>query len=99
ATAGVVARLGAVPVFVDIDETTFNLSPDAVEAFLRDDCEQRDGQTVNRRTGRPVKAMIPVHLYGQMAEMERLVEIARRYGLAVVEDAAQAIGAELEDGR
>jgi len=99
ATAGVVSRLNARPVFCDIDEATFNLSPEAVADFLASECERRDGRIVNRRTGGTVKAIIPVHLYGQMADMERLMEIARRYELAVVEDAAQAIGAELSNGR
>src|SRR5690606_20792392 len=99
ATAGVIARLNARPVFCDIDEATFNLSPSAVADFLASDCERRDGRIVNRRTGGTVKAMIPVHLYGQMADMDALTETARRYGLAVIEDAAQAIGAELANGR
>jgi len=99
ATAGVIARVNARPVFCDIDEATYNLSPDGVADFLATDCERRDGRVVNRRTGGTVKAIIPVHLYGQMADMDALVAIARRYGLAVVEDAAQAIGAELADGR
>src|SRR5690606_39817551 len=62
-------------------------------------CERRNGQLVDKRTGGTVKAIMPVHLYGQMADMDALMEIARRHGLAVVEDAAQAIGAELPDGR
>ncbi|HEX6993814.1 MAG TPA: DegT/DnrJ/EryC1/StrS family aminotransferase [Gammaproteobacteria bacterium] len=99
ATAGVIARMNARPVFCDIDEATFNLSPSAVADFLASECERRDGRIVNRRTGGTVKAIIPVHLYGQMADMDALTEIARRYGLAVVEDAAQAIGAELANGR
>src|SRR5690606_19626769 len=99
ATAGVISRLNARPVFCDIDEATFNLSPGAVENFLRSDCERRGGRVVNRRTGGAVKAIIPVHLYGQMADMDALMELARRFGLAVVEDAAQALGAELADGR
>src|SRR5690606_9913829 len=99
ATAGVIARLNARPIFCDIDEATFNLSPREVESFLASDCERRDGRLVNRRTGGTVKAIIPVHLFGQMADMDSLMEIARRHGLAVVEDAAQAIGAELADGR
>ncbi len=99
ATAGVIARLNARPVFCDIDESTFNLSPDAVRDFLEQGCERRDGRLVNRRTGGTVKAILPVHLYGQMADMEPLCELARQHGLAVIEDAAQAIGAELADGR
>lgn len=99
ATGGVIARLNARPIFCDIDEASFNLSPEAVADFLRAECEQRGGRVVNKRTGGTVKAILPVHLYGQMADMDALMEIARTHGLAVVEDAAQAIGAALPDGR
>jgi dTDP-4-amino-4,6-dideoxygalactose transaminase len=99
ATGGVVARLGARPVFCDIDPQTFNLAPSAVEELIEESCESRDGRLVNRRTGGVVRALIPVHLYGQVAEMDALLDIAKRHSLRVVEDAAQAIGAELADGR
>ena len=94
ATAGTIARVGARPTFCDIDPETFNLSPAAVTAFIERKCEARDGTLVNRDTGGTIKAMMPVHLYGQVADIGPLVQIARRYGLKVIEDAAQAIGAE-----
>jgi dTDP-4-amino-4,6-dideoxygalactose transaminase len=99
ATAGVVARLGARPLFCDIDPRTYNIDPAAVRATLSEKCEQRGDRLVNRATGGVVKALLPVHLYGQMAAMDELMAIAKRHRLAVVEDAAQAIGAALPDGR
>ena len=99
ATAGVIARLGARPLFCDIDPQTFNLDPVAVRATIATQCEQRGDRLVNRATGGVVKALLPVHLYGQMAELDSFMSIARRHRLAVVEDAAQAIGAALADGR
>jgi len=83
ATAGVIARLGATPEFVDIDSDTYNLSPEALRKWFESETEKR-----NR-----VKAIIPVHLYGQCADMDPILEIAGRFGIPVVEDAAQAIGA------
>ncbi|MCS6896594.1 MAG: aminotransferase class I/II-fold pyridoxal phosphate-dependent enzyme, partial [Nitrospira sp.] len=83
ATAGVVARLHAKPVFVDIDPVSFNIDPSKIET------------AVTPKT----KAIIPVHLYGQCAEMAPISDVARSRGLAVIEDAAQAIGAEYRDGR
>jgi dTDP-4-amino-4,6-dideoxygalactose transaminase len=77
ATAGVVARVGARPAFVDIDPATFNMDPKAFEAAITP----------------ATKAVIPVHRFGQLAEMETICSIAQRHGIAVIEDAAQAIGA------
>ncbi len=98
-TGGVVARVGARPVYCDINPVTFNLSPAAVRSFLAEQCERRGGAVRNKRTGGTVRALMPVHLFGQMTDMDALMAIAREYGLAVVEDAAQAIGAEAPGGR
>jgi len=83
ATVGCVLRLGARPLFVDIDPITYNIDPALLEEALAED---------SARTAR-IKAIIPVHLYGQCADMARIMPIADRYGIPVVEDAAQAIGA------
>lgn len=99
ATAGVIARLGARPFFCDIDADTFNLDPAAVRAALAAQCERRGDRLVNRATGGAIKALLPVHLYGQMADLDAFASIAKAHRLAVVEDAAQAIGAALADGR
>ncbi|HEX5206212.1 MAG TPA: DegT/DnrJ/EryC1/StrS family aminotransferase [Steroidobacteraceae bacterium] len=103
ATAGTIARLGARPVFCDIDRESFNLSPARVEELIARDCEVRDGggarQVIHRKTGGQIKAIMPVHLYGQVCEMDAFMDIAGRLGLHVIEDAAQAIGAYDEKGR
>jgi len=84
ATAGVVHNVGGTPVFADIDPKTFNLDPADVRRILATNHELRTN----------IKAIIPVHLYGQMADMDEIMAIAEEYSIAVVEDAAQAIGAE-----
>jgi dTDP-4-amino-4,6-dideoxygalactose transaminase len=99
ATAGTIARAGARPLFCDIDAPSFNLSATAVAACIASHCERRGSELVHRRTGGRVRAIMPVHLYGQVADMAALMQIARREGLKVIEDAAQAIGADSADGR
>jgi dTDP-4-amino-4,6-dideoxygalactose transaminase len=99
ATAGVIARLGARPLFCDIDERTFNLDPQAVIRFIEAECDADGDRLVHRASRSVIKALIPVHLYGQMADMDAFTSVARRYRLAVIEDAAQAIGSALADGR
>ena len=88
ATAGVVARLGATPVFVDIDPRTFNLDPRALTAWW-------DGHAGERQH---VKAIVPVHLFGQCADMDPILALAAAHGVPVVEDAAQALGARYGGG-
>src|SRR5450631_559660 len=99
ATAGTIARSGARPVFCDIEPVTYNLSPPAVHAFIHDHCQTEGNRLINRTTGGRIRALMPVHLYGQCADMDPLMAIARQYGLKVIEDAAQAIGTQYGDGR
>ena len=99
ATAGTIARSGARPVFCDIDPQTFNICPQAVQRFIDERCVSRDNTLVHRATGGRIRALMPVHLYGQSADMRSLAEIAKRYELFMIEDAAQAIGTETIDGR
>ena len=85
ATVSAIMNVGAQPVFCDILPSTFNMDPNAAEAILR------------RDTSRKIKAIIPVHLYGQAADLESIVSLADKYHLSLIEDAAQAIGAEVKD--
>jgi dTDP-4-amino-4,6-dideoxygalactose transaminase len=99
ATGGTIARVGARPLFCDIDPDTFNISPAALQVLIQERCELRGREWVNRRTGGRLKALMPVHLYGQLCDMDALMTTAQRLGLHVVEDAAQAIGAEDAAGK
>ena len=83
ATAGVVSRINAVPVFADIDPVTFNISPAEIKKRITD----------------KTRAIIPVHLYGQSCEMDMIMGIAKEYNLKVVEDGAQAIGVQYKNGK
>jgi dTDP-4-amino-4,6-dideoxygalactose transaminase len=93
ATAGCIARVGARPLFVDIDPVTFNISPDATANFLKACRRNGKGQAIDPG-GRVIRAIIPVHLFGLCCDMNALNALAELYQLTVVEDAAQAIGAE-----
>jgi dTDP-4-amino-4,6-dideoxygalactose transaminase len=90
ATAGSIARTGAKPLFVDIDPKTFNISSECLESVV---------DSMPRTELKKLKAVIPVHLYGQCADMAPILEICKKYNLVVIEDAAQAIGAEYQGQR
>jgi dTDP-4-amino-4,6-dideoxygalactose transaminase len=99
ATAGTIARAGARPIFCDIEPHSFNIDPRSVQALLEQHCERRAAGLFDRRSGARVRALMPVHLYGQCAQMSPLLQLARDYRLQVIEDAAQAIGADDDLGR
>lgn len=96
ATAGAIANLGARPIFVDIEDAGFGMDPDKLSSFLAGECtfNLTTQKLIHKTSGSCVKAIVPVHLYGQCADMEGLGSIARRYELPIVEDACQAIGAK-----
>ena len=98
ATGGTIARLGARPLFCDIDPETYNLDPRAVAKLIETECEFKGGHLVYGPTGDKVRVMLPVHLYGQTADMASLLDVAKKYGLSIVEDAAQSIGSEYANG-
>ena len=98
APANAIRHHGAWPAFVDIDPDTWQLDPRALRAFLEDSCDKSGGQVRNRHTGRQVRGILPVHILGHPAPMRKLERIASEWGLFLVEDAAEALGARYSDG-
>jgi dTDP-4-amino-4,6-dideoxygalactose transaminase len=96
ATTEAISQSGARPVFVDIDESTYNLDPAKLQEYIETACDfyPQTRTLVDRKTKRRVSAIVPVHLYGQMADMDPILELAEQYNLIVIEDACQAHGAE-----
>jgi dTDP-4-amino-4,6-dideoxygalactose transaminase len=96
ATTEAISQAGAEPRFVDIDERTYNMDPAKVREYLEKFCTVNDrlGVVIDNKTGKPVTAIVPVHLYGQMADMDPLLAVAEQYKLIVIEDACQAHGAQ-----
>jgi dTDP-4-amino-4,6-dideoxygalactose transaminase len=94
ATAGCIARIGARPLFADIDRETYNIRQSAIQEWIEKNCQPDADGTWKTKSGEKVRAMVPVHLFGLCCEMEALLKIAERYRLVLIEDAAQAIGAE-----
>ena len=92
ATANAVVHAGAIPHFVDIDDTTLGISPHALEAHLERMGRWHDGALFNRHTQRRIAAMVPVHVFGHPVDFDQLAAVAARYGLTVVEDAAESLG-------
>jgi dTDP-4-amino-4,6-dideoxygalactose transaminase len=94
ATAGCIARVGATPIFVDIDPVTFNLSPAALESYIDKRCQRDASGKLRYENGPRIRAIIPVHLFGLCCDMDPIHIISEKYNLDVIEDAAQVIGAE-----
>lgn len=95
ATTEAISQAGAQPEFVDIDERTYNMDPQKLREYLEQDCvRDASGKLISRRSNRPVTAVVPVHLYGQVVDVDAISELAKEYGLILIEDACQAHGAE-----
>src|SRR5579864_317298 len=96
ATTEAISQAGARPDFVDIDEHTYCMDPEKLRQYLEQDCtvDKTTGKLVNRRLNAPVTAVVPVHIYGQTAHMDPILELAHKHKLIVIEDACQAHGAE-----
>lgn len=96
-TANPVAAMGAIPHFVDSAYDTLGIDPEALRQHLKHHTEQRDGVCYNRRSGRPIRALVVVHVMGHVADMPALRRIADDYGLKLIEDAAEALGSFRDD--
>ena len=93
APANAVRYVGAWPVFIDAEPVYWQMDPQKLIDFVETQCEWRDGTLVNRASGRRVKAVLPVHILGHPCDMDPIVQLAHRYGLAVIEDATESLGA------
>src|SRR5277367_6175956 len=96
ATTEAISQAGARTEFIDVDSKSFNMDPEKLLTYLETNCfqDKATGRYVHKTLGKPVTAVVPVHLYGQMADMDPIMEVAERYKLVVIEDACQAHGAE-----
>lgn len=92
ATANAISYCAAIPHFVDSDPATLGLAPIKLDAYLRDIAEMRGGACFNRRTGRRIRAVVPMHTFGHPVELDALAAVCERYGIALIEDAAESLG-------
>lgn len=92
ATCNAISYIGAHPVFIDVDKDTMGLSPDAMEAWLKENAEIKRKSCYNKRTGRRIKACVPMHTFGHPVHLDKLVEVCNQYHLELIEDAAESLG-------
>jgi len=92
ATANAVCYAGAIPHFVDSEEETFGICPQKLDSYLSDTCDIQNDVCINKKTGRPIIAIIPVHIFGHPCKIDALLEVANKHNLEVVEDAAESLG-------
>jgi len=92
ATANSVKHCGAVPHFVDSEESTLGINPDSLREYLGSATEQRSGFCVNRFTGKRIRAIVPVHIFGHPCRLEELLVVAKKFNLLIIEDAAESLG-------
>ena len=97
--ANAIRYVGAWPVFIDADPRFWQMDPQKVASFLEGRCRWTDGQLRNRTTGRRVKAILPVHILGHPVDMDRILQMAQRYNLVVIEDATESLGAKYKEHR
>jgi len=95
-SANCILFVRATPIFVDIDPDTYNLDPDLIEEYIERNCyeQKKTGYLMDRKSGKRIKAILPVHIFGLPCDMDRIMQIAEKYNLSVIEDACEAIGAE-----
>ncbi len=93
APANAVRYLGAYPVFIDAEADYWQMDPLLIKGFLEQECQVQDGLVLNKKTGRPVTAIIPVHILGHPCDMDPILELAEKYDLRVIEDATESLGA------
>lgn len=96
ATCNAIAYTGAQPIFVDVDVDTMGLSPDSLKAFLEANAELKDGQCINQKTGKVIKACVPMHTFGFPCRIQELVAICDAWNIAIIEDAAESLGSYVE---
>lgn len=92
ATCNAISYIGAHPLFIDVDNDTMGLSPDAMEAWLKENAEIKGESCYNKRTDRRIKACVPMHTFGHPVHLDKLVEVCNRYHIELIEDAAESLG-------